>query len=92
MDFEAAVKSIRKTYTILTGKSDVDVILTYKGTGYGVTEPWHVRIDAREAQDKTHDGAVKMLLDKLKKELNDKVLSTEREAEVLRKALNSLGN
>lgn len=92
MDFEASVKSIRKVYGVLTGKSDNDVIVTYKGTGYGQTKPWHIRIDAREAQHESHEGAAKTLLDTLKKELSDKVASTEREAETLRKALNNLGN
>jgi len=92
MDFESAVKHIRKVYSTLTGKSDVEVILTYKGTGYGVTKPWHIKVENRETQHEKHDGAANELLDKLKKELNDKVVSAEREAVELRKALNSLGN
>jgi len=92
MEFEPAVKAIRQTYKVLSGKSEAEVILTYKGTEYGVTQPWHIKVENREARHETHIGAANMLLEILKKELNDKVLSAEREAVALRKALNGLGN
>lgn len=92
MDVDATFKNIRTVYQTVSGKGDSDVTLTYKGKEYGVSKPWHARIDARETTNETYDGALTQLLDLLKKELADKAKSTEAEASRLRQALNQLGN
>ena len=56
MDFDSLIQNIKKLYQIVHGK-EIEVVLTYKGTGYGVTKPWHLRADAREVNNETHDGA-----------------------------------
>lgn len=68
------------------------VSMIYKGNAYGVTKSWHAKVDAREINHETHDGALIGLLSLLKKELADKTKSAESEAERLRVALNQLGN
>lgn len=92
IDVEATYKRIRTVYQTISGKGDADVSLTYKGTAYGVTKSWHAKVDAREMNHETHDGALTGLLTLLKKELADKTRSAESEAERLRVALNQLGN
>ncbi len=92
MDIEATVKTIRTLYQTLSGKGDVEVSLTYKGTNYGLATPWHVRVGDRECLDVTHEGALRKLFILLKTELATKTKSTEDEAARLRQALNQLGN
>lgn len=92
MDIDATFKNIRSVYQTVSGKSDADVSLTFKGTGYGVTKPWQARIDARECSNETYDGALHQLLNLLKGELAAKAKSAEQEALRLQAALNQLGN
>lgn len=92
MDVDATFKSISSIYQAITGKSDAEVYLTYKGTRHGITKPYIVKIEAREASHVTYDGALAELLSTLKKELSDKITSTESEAKRLRQAFNQLGN
>lgn len=63
MNTDTYFKEIKKLYQILFGK-DAEVSLTYKGTEFGVTQPWHVRVDNRESKHETHDGALNLLLTK----------------------------
>ena len=51
MELESLVKSIRQAYIAISGKTEVDVMILYKGTSNGITNPWIVRIDARECAD-----------------------------------------
>lgn len=90
MNIENTVKDIKKLYTAISGKSGDEVIMTYKGTGYGVSKPWHVRIDARETDAATYDAAVESLRSILKTELQKKVEDMERSAQALHQTLNSL--
>ena len=92
MDIDNTFKSIRALHQTVSGKSDSDVILTFKGPGYGVTKPWHARVDNRECNHESWDGALGQLLEMLRKELADKVKNAEVEATRLRQALNQLGN
>lgn len=92
IDVDATFKSIRTVYQTISGKSDADVSLTFKGTAYGVTKPWLAKVDAREINHEEYDGALTGLLSLLKKELADKTKSAEHEANRLRQALNQLGN
>jgi len=92
MDLDATFKSIRSLYQTVSGKTDQDVTLSYRGSGYGVTKVYLVRVDAREASHETYDGALTSMLDSLKKELDTKVRSTEAEATRLRQVLSQLGN
>jgi hypothetical protein len=92
MDIEATYKSIRSVHQTLSGKGDTDVVMTYKGTGYGVTKPWQSRVGDREFNHENHDESLKGLLDLLKNELAAKAKSTEQEAKRLQAALNQLGN
>ncbi len=92
IDVSATFKAIRAVYQTVSGKSDAEVTLTFKGTNYGVTKPYVAKIDARELAHEEYDGALVGLLDMLKKELADKAKSAENEATRLRQALNQLGN
>lgn len=92
MDLETSVKTIRKLYGIVTGKSESDVTITYKGTEGGITKPWAVRIDSREVTSADHMEAVTTLLDQLRKELADKIAYGERQVADFKKALKTLDN
>lgn len=92
MDVDTTIKTIQSLYKTLSGKADGDVSLTYKGNGYGVTKPWIARVDARESVHESYDGALGGLLNLLKKELADKIKSTELEVSRLRQIHNQLGN
>lgn len=91
MDFNALILNIRKLYSIVHGK-DSEVILTYKGKEYGVTKPWHLRCDLREVNSLTHESAAEELFNLLKKELKDKIASTEKSAADLKNVLNTFAN
>jgi hypothetical protein len=92
MDIESTVKTIRSLYQTLSGKNDVEISLTYKGTGWGLGTPWQVRVGDRECLDTTHEAALTKLFGQLKQELAAKTKSAENEAARLRQALNQLGN
>jgi len=91
MDLDASFKSIRKLQRTLFGV-DADVSLTYKGTEFGVTKCWHARVGDCESDHESYDGAITQLTDILKKKLNDKISSNEREATRLRQVLNAMEN
>lgn len=91
MDFAMNVQNIKKLTAILTGK-DTDVVLTYKGTGFGNTKPWHIRCESRETMHETYDGAAQELAASLKKELSDRIAFTEKQTADYKKALGSLDN
>ncbi len=90
MNIEQTVQDIRKLYTAISGKGDNEVVITHKGTSYGVKTPWHVRIDARETNAPTYEAAVESLRNILKSELQKKVEDMERSAQDLHRTLNSL--
>lgn len=92
MNLEETVKAIRKLYGAISGKGPAEVSLTYKGLEYGVTEPWLIRIDSREAKAKDYMTAAYTLLEDLKNELKQKVNSIEQQADDYKKALKSLDN
>lgn len=90
MNIEQTVQDIKKLYTAISGKGDNEVVMTYKGTSYGVKLPWHVRIDVRETNATNYVAAVETLRDILKVELQKKVEDMERSAQFLHQTLNSL--
>ncbi len=92
IDVDNTFKSIRSIYQIVSGKGDAEVYLTYKSKDYGVSKPYQAKIDIREFNHETYDGALTGLLDMLKKELSDKTRSAENEAVRLRQALTKLDN
>ena len=92
IDVDATFKAIRSIYSIVGGRTDQDVTLTFEGYSGGVTKPWKAKIDARELKHEQYDGALTGLLSMLKKELAEKVKSAENEAKRLQQALNQLGN
>lgn len=91
MSFEELIVSIKKLYATLTSK-DVEVILTYKGTAYGVSKPWQLKIDAREVNSVSHEKAAMELFLMLKKELEDRITFTERQAKELKQVFSSFPN
>lgn len=91
MSFASDIKDIKKLVGVLTGK-DTEVTITYKGTAYGVTKPWHIRCDAREINHETETAAANELVTLLKKELKDKISFTEKQAAEYKKALSALEN
>lgn len=92
MDTEAIYKNIRTIYQTISGKQDVDVSVTYRGTSHGITQPWYARVGDRECNNETHDGALYKLFNILKTELTSKTKSVEIEVIRLRQALNALGD
>lgn len=91
MDFENTILTIKKIYNLISNK-DSDVNITYKGTGYGVSLPWVVKIEARESLGKTHIEAASSLLEELRKELNKKISDLETQAKQLKTSLGSFNN
>jgi len=87
--FENNVRDIKKLITVLTGK-DCEVFITYKGTSYGVSNPWNIKCDTREVNADTYENAASRLLDLLKAELNGKIMFAENQAKSYREALNSV--
>lgn len=92
MNLEDTVKTIRKIYSVLSGKSGTDVIILYKGNEYGVDKPWVIRIDSREAADTNCLSAATKLFLELKKELTDRIASMEAQTSEFKKALKLLDN
>lgn len=92
MNIESTAITIKKLWTIVSGKTDDDLLVSYSGTGYGQQNPWLVRIGNREIKGKTFDAAVETLRDELLAELQKKAVDTAKEAERLSAALNSLSN
>jgi len=92
MNLEDAVINIRKLYTIVSGKTECDVILTYKGKEYGVTKSWMARIDGRETVGKDHMEAVMLLFADLKIDLEKKVSFTEQQVATFKKVLSNFDN
>lgn len=90
MNIETTVQDIKKLYSAISGKGDNEVVMTYKGTAYGVKMPWHVRIDNREINAASYMAGVETLRDMLKVELQKKVEDMERSAQDLHRTLNSL--
>lgn len=91
MGFDLNIKDIKLIYCTLTGK-DTDVILTFKGTSFGVTKCWHIRCDQRELNHETYEGAAISMLSLLKKELADKIAMTEKQTAEYKKLLISIEN
>jgi 1,4-alpha-glucan branching enzyme len=88
MDYDTTVKAIRRLYAAIHGKSP-EITLTYKGTEYGVSKPWLIRCDAREAQCETHEAAAYELYKLLMKELSDKISGLEKQAKDYQKILDA---
>jgi hypothetical protein len=91
MSFDTDIKNIKKLVNILTGK-DVEVSITYKGTGYGVVKCWNIRCDSREINNETHEGAASELVKLLQDELLKKISDTKRQASEYEKALGAMAN
>lgn len=91
MSFEDLVKDIKKLYMTLTSK-DAEVIITYKGTSHGVSKPWQLKIDSREANNVSHEKAALELFTILKQELAAKIAFTEKQTTELKRVLGSLPN
>lgn len=88
---EAIFKTIRNLQQTLSAK-DADVAITYKGYAYGISKPYHIRVGDRETNEETFEGALLGLTAILKKELADKVKSTEGEVNRLRQVLSTMEN
>ena len=92
MNLEDAVINIRKLYTIVSGKTECDVTLTYKGKEWGITKCWQARIDGREQVGKDHMEAVMLLFADLKTDLEKKVSFTEQQVASFKKVLSNFDN
>lgn len=91
MSFDADIKAIKKLVLAVTGK-DADVSITYRGSGYGITKFWNIKCNSREIDHETHEGAALEFVAILKKELQDKIRSTERQAADYQQILGSMEN
>lgn len=86
-NIEETVRKIQKVHSALTGLSDNNIEMLYKGTSYGITFPWQARIDKHEVNAKSHDAALETLLDELRAALTKKINDSRRHAEHLEKTL-----
>lgn len=87
MKFEDIVIEIKKFHSILTNK-ECDVSITYKGKRHGITKPWNIKIDNKEADGETEIAAGTALLVNISNELDNKIKMLKAEAQSLEKALN----
>lgn len=92
MELETTVENIRKLYITVSGKADADVMILYRGYANGITNPWIIRVDAREHASKGVMEAANELFKTLKKELAEKIASNDRHTNELRKTMIALGN
>lgn len=91
MDIDEAFKRIKKLYSLLNNKDD-EVSLIYKGTEHGVTKSWTCRIDSRTVNSEDHESALNQMISNLKKELESRANTLEKQANDFRKELSSFGN
>lgn len=91
MSFDANIKAIKKLVSAICG-GDNDVHITYQGNSHGVTKPWTIKCGTREIIHESHDGGADDLVKTLKKELQDKISSTERQAADYRRVLGGMEN
>jgi len=92
MDFEQTIRDIKKIFTIITDGKEADVHLLFKGTTHGVTKPWIIKIDSKEAIHETYEGAADELLLKLKSELAKKIADLKAQVISYEKHLGSFNN
>jgi hypothetical protein len=91
LNIEQAAKNIKKLTSAINGK-DESVFIIYEGNGYGVSKPWTIRCDAKEAKDETIEGAAKNLINQLKSELAKKIAFNENQSNEYKKVLGALEN
>jgi hypothetical protein len=91
MSFSDNIRNIKKLTAILTTK-DADVVITYKGNGFGLTKCWNIRCDAREYNAETYEDAASLLIVELKKELKEKINFTNKQAAEYMKTLAAMDN
>jgi hypothetical protein len=89
MDFEVTLKEIKKLHWAISNK-EADVLITFKGNGYGVTKPWNLRCDGREVNGESHTTAAAALLKMLEKELREKVQMLEAQTNSFKQVLSDL--
>jgi hypothetical protein len=92
MDISSTVKTIHSLHKTISGKSDIDLIMVFKGYDAGISKPFIARIEAKECLHATFEGALKGLLTLLKGELATKVKFAEEEAIRLKSVLVQLEN
>lgn len=92
MDVSAAMKNVMSLHRAIVNADASDVSLTYKGTSAGVSKPFITRVGSREYAHETYDGSISGLLALLKKELADKVRTTQQEAARLQQTLSAMDN
>ena len=88
MTFEKIVIEIRRIHYIATNK-DSDVHIVYKGTSHGITRPWNIKIDTKEADGTNELEAALNLFDLVKKDLSDRIKFMENQAASWKKELNN---
>lgn len=91
MSFDADIKAIKKLVSAICG-GDNEVFITFRGYSAGITKPWMIKCGSRELTHEQHDVGAQELLAQLKKELRDKIASTERQADDYRKVLGGMEN
>ena len=74
------------------GKSDVDIILRYSGTSHGVTKPWSLTIESYVIQSESYEAAIREMLKKLKKDLENKIESAQDQIQKYQKSLHQLSD
>jgi hypothetical protein len=86
MKFEEIVIEIKKLHGILTNK-EADVCITYKGKRHGVTKPWNIKIDNKEANGEDEIKVALTLLSDISTELYNKINNLKAEAASLENIL-----
>jgi len=88
MTFEKIIIEIKRIHSISTNK-DSSIFITYKGTSGGVTKPWNIKIDTKEADGTSEIEAALNLFNIVKDDLSERIKFMENQARQLKEALNN---
>jgi hypothetical protein len=86
MDFDEIVKEIKRIHSISTNK-DSEVYLTYKGTSGGISKPFNLKIDNREANATSSKEAALALFLLIKDDMLSKITVMEKQVSFYKEAL-----
>lgn len=85
------VKLIKKLQYNISFR-DEDVVLMYKGTGFGNSTPWNIRCGNFEANAEDMATCVENVISKITNELQKKLQASESQAKALKTLLDNLQN
>jgi hypothetical protein len=89
MSFEKIIIEIKKIHSISTNK-DSSIFITYKGTSGGITKPWNIKIDSKEADGSSEIEAALNLFNIVKDDLTKQIATLDSQANAYRAALSNI--